>query len=481
MQPATCNRFYADWRDRRSHVLALHEKPGLPSERLLQAVWHHQRLWRDRLRMADGRPIRVLHPGFWNRGAGPDFENAVLQIEDERPRSGDVEIDLHSNCWRAHGHDRNPAFRGVVLHVVWEAEDNTTAPTLPLKSFLDATMLELASWLSTDAAESFPENLLGRCASAVGQLSDEKLSELLRQAALARLQRKAGDLEARARQAGWEQSLWEGLFRALGYQPNVWPMLRLAELRPQFQGRPAADAPLWQARLLGLSGLLPAEFKNAPADSAAYLRRAWDVWWRERDELGEFILPRPLWRLNGLRPANHPLRRLALAAHWWADEKLPARLEKWFAESVPDEDLEESLLAPLQAPSDEFWSWHWTFRTPRLAQPQPLLGATRVTDLAINVLLPWFWVRARAGRNTALQAEAERRYFAWPAAQDNAVLRLARQRLLGRDSARGFRTAASQQGLLQIVRDFCDHADALCADCAFPDLVSGYAAVGGRY
>jgi hypothetical protein len=25
--------------------------------------------------------------------------------------------------------------------------------------------------------------------------------------------------------------------------------------------------------------------------------------------------------------------------------------------------------------------------------------------------------------------------------------------------------------LLQIVRDFCDHSNAVCADCSFPDVV----------
>jgi Ni,Fe-hydrogenase III component G len=34
------------------------------------------------------------------------------------------------------------------------------------------------------------------------------------------------------------------------------------------------------------------------------------------------ILPRPAWKFHGLRPANHPQRRLALAAHWLADEKV---------------------------------------------------------------------------------------------------------------------------------------------------------------
>jgi len=28
--------------------------------------------------------------------------------------------------------------------------------------------------------------------------------------------------------------------------------------------------------------------------------------------------------------------------------------------------------------------------------------------------------------------------------------------------------------LMQIVRDFCEHANAICADCRFPELVAGF-------
>jgi hypothetical protein len=475
--PTFTANFYCAWRECRRPLWSLNEQAGVPAERLLQAVWHHQRLQREKLNLCDGRAVRILHPGFWNREAGPDFRGAVVQVEGEAAQTGDIEVDLHSRCWRQHGHDRNPAFGKVVLHVVWEAEAQPPLPTLALKPFLDAPLPELASWLGTDAAESFPKDLQGRCAAPLGALASEKWRELLRQAALARLQRKAGDLEARARQAGWEQALWEGLWRALGYKHNAWPMLRLGELRPVLCVSQPLSLLQWQARLFGVSGLLPAELgQSTGADG--YLRRLWDCWWRERDQFSDFALPSALWRLHGLRPANHPLRRLALGAHWWAAGTIPARLESWFTSAVADKDLEGSLLATLQAPEDEFWSWHWTLRGRRLDKPQPLLGPTRVTDLAVNVLLPWFWVRARHGNNPALQAEAERRYLAWPAAQDNTVLRLARQRLAGGVPRRGWNSAALQQGLLQIVRDFCDHSDPLCSECPFPECVHKLGALG---
>jgi hypothetical protein len=187
------------------------------------------------------------------------------------------------------------------------------------------------------------------------------------------------------------------------------------------------------------------------------------------------IFPKGLWRFSGMRPANLPQRRLALAAHWLADKTFFLKLENWFINQNSDSAAANSLLEALQIEEDEFWSRHWTFRSIRLPQPQPLIGVGRLSDLAINVLLPWFWIRAVAGKNEELQKRAEKIYFAWPAGEDNAVLRLARQRLFGGTIAsKQLRTAAAQQGLLQIVRDFCDHSNAICAECRFPDLVRGW-------
>ena len=471
-------QLYWQWRNSQHPFAALRET-DTPPERLVQNIWHHQRIRREELRLLDGRTLQVLHPGFWNHGAGPDFRSAVLQFEGDPPTSGDVEVDLHSSGWRGHAHDRNPAFANVKLHVVWEGETNTSIPTLALKAFLDAPLAELALWLADDAAQQYPEKLLGQCASPLRDLSETQVEQLLNEAALVRLQRKAADLHARARLKGWEQALWEGMLRALGYKQNVWPMQRIGELRDRL-ARGGLTLGESQARLLGVSGLLPTDLTRQQRAADGYVRKVWDHWWRERDAFGDCALPRNLWRLNGLRPANHPQRRLALAAHWANDASLFKRIEKWFAGAPPDKALEVSLLETLQPPADNFWSRHWTLRSAPMPKAQPLLGTTRVTDLAVNVVLPWLWVRARDGHNARLQAEAERRYFAWPTAQDNAILRLARDRLLGGRASVKFESAAMQQGLLQIVRDFCDHSNALCADCKFPELVRNWKVASGR-
>ena len=485
--------FYADWRSRFGAGNVLRDENDPPPERLLQAIWRHQRLQRDRLQTADGRSVRILHPGFVSVEGGPDFRGAVIQIGDAAPCSGDVEIDLRAAGWHAHGHDRNPDFKNVLLHVVWDdvgvhasacpthrrtipqrgIELQPLPPTLVVSDKLDAPIAELGLWLENDSPRVLPEKLRGQCCVALRELDETRQGRILDAAARVRFQAKAEQFRARARHAGWEQALWEGLFRALGYKHNVWPMQNLAELRPRWL-RGADPAFALQARLLGLSGLLPVELPRTQAGGDGYLRRVWDCWWRERDAFSDCILPRAVWKFHGLRPANHPQRRLALAAHWLAADHLIQKLKNWCARELPDKMLPGSLREIFEVERDEFWSWHWTFRSARLKSPQPLLGDARVTDLAVNVILPWLWTRAAEGKNGRLQRVIEHRYAAWPQAEDNSILKLARQRLLGVGRSRALRSAAAQQGLIQITRDFCEHSNAVCENCRFPELVRGW-------
>ena len=467
--------FYARWRQALTPS-ALRESPSSdPPERWLQWIWQHQRLRRDQLQLADGRPLRVLHPGFWNHEAGTDFRRAMVQIGEGKPQQGDVEIDVQVAGWRQHGHEHNPDYSGVMLHVLWETprQISPALPCLVLKDFLEAPLENLAAWVGSDAAPALPADQAGRCAAAWRELSAEQRQALLHQAALVRLHGKSLQLLHRARVAGWEQALWEGMFRALGYKHNTWPMQCVGELRPRLQeGTPGALH--WQARLFGVGGLLPEEM-DGRRSGTVHARRLWDGWWRERDAFADCLIPRTLWHLGGTRPVNHPQRRLALAAQWLAVPRWTERLQKWFATDWPSSKLAASLVEVLMV-KDDFWDWHWSLHSQRLPRPQPLLGESRATDLAVNVLLPWFYARAWENRERAGLRRVEQRYLSWPAGEDNAVLKLARQRMLGGSSEGRLVTAAAQQGLLQIVRDNCDQANALCEPCLFPDLVRQFAA-----
>ena len=80
-------------------------------------MWEH-RLWGAReLATNDGRRVRVIDPGRRNTDAGPDFFNAKVEI-DGCLWAGNVEIHYRASDWHRHGHDDDPAYDTVVLHVV---------------------------------------------------------------------------------------------------------------------------------------------------------------------------------------------------------------------------------------------------------------------------------------------------------------------------------------------------------------------------
>lgn len=94
-------------------------------EQLLQYVWKHKILPLSDLATTDGRDVEIIDPGLHNRNSGPDFFNAKLRIG-ETMWVGNVEIHEHSKDWFRHGHDTDPAYDNVVLHVVEDDDCNVT-------------------------------------------------------------------------------------------------------------------------------------------------------------------------------------------------------------------------------------------------------------------------------------------------------------------------------------------------------------------
>jgi hypothetical protein len=103
-------------------------------------------------RTSGGRRVRVLYPGRAGTAAGPDFRNALLEIEGTGLVQGDVEIHLRQQDWEAHGHHNDPNYNGVVLHAALEVAPARTqlqsgqqAPVVSLVSLLADADLPLGS------------------------------------------------------------------------------------------------------------------------------------------------------------------------------------------------------------------------------------------------------------------------------------------------------------------------------------------------
>ena len=84
----------------------------------LQRRWAESRWPTPFLRGPDGEWIRVITPGRWNRGPGPDFRDAQILDGAGRARRGDVELHIEPGAWLQHGHAEDPAYRDLLLHIV---------------------------------------------------------------------------------------------------------------------------------------------------------------------------------------------------------------------------------------------------------------------------------------------------------------------------------------------------------------------------
>ena len=78
--------------------------PFAIGERAIQRLWASGEV-RGPMAATSGAKIEIVHPGDWNRGAGPDFLGAEILVDGKRLR-GDIEIHLRCADWNAHGHDR---------------------------------------------------------------------------------------------------------------------------------------------------------------------------------------------------------------------------------------------------------------------------------------------------------------------------------------------------------------------------------------
>lgn len=420
-------------------------------ERLVVRLWRAQAFAREALRTLDGRAVQVVYPGRPRPGGGPDYQGALIAFDGVLAR-GDVELHLRAGDWARHGHDHDPAYNATVLHVVLWADgaaparraDGTLLPTLALAPYLRADPAALGAILPADAPP-WPLSERGPCAPDTAQLAAQ-----LDAAGLARFAARQARYAAELEEHAVADLLLGGLVEAMGYGVNREPAQALAARLPAYAplralvqrcAEPPAEG--WQALLLGLAGLLPAQRGAAPARP---VERRWEVLWpRLAAVVGAPALAATAWRTAGLRPVSHPARRLAGLGVLLGERPLAALLG----------DAARALLAepPRRA-------------TRTLAQAlvvPAVLGPDRAADIVVNVLLPLLAAWGESLAHPALAAAAQACYRAHPPLSDNERLRHMRQQVLGRDDRALFTTACRQQGLLHIYAQTC--AGRRCAAC----------------
>ncbi|HRT21091.1 MAG TPA: DUF2851 family protein [Candidatus Hydrogenedentes bacterium] len=441
------------------------------TEEAVRCLWYDH-LFTDRgLCVDDGRALRVVSAGWWNRGEGPDFKGAQIELAGERV-TGDVEIHLDHGGWMQHGHHLDDRYDHVALAVTLErtpppAPPRTSKgrriPVLLLSRFLEEDIQVLAGRLLMDDYPFRAENTGGKCSELAGQKGMHAVARMLGLAGEWRILTKARTLRERMERAGTEQALYEAFMTACGYGHFKHHFNALARQFHYGRVRQLArqDPLLLEAALLRIAGLFP---DDLPEETHAVPHFG-----RLRGLLREALpglKPLPLeWTGAGVRPVNNPERRLAGAARVLAHTARAGLLETvetiWREDCTPKSRL-SAFEALFPAPMG-YWANHCTWTGKTMARPCALIGPERIRSIVGNVFIPAELAIARQANNPAREERVFDFFTAMPKEAENRIGRIMLPRLAGPGASLKM-TFRLQQGLLQIYQDWCEKNPA-CIGC----------------
>ena len=435
-------------------ISIIRESPPLPDlpERLLARLWQQRAARQQEFRTDAGRRVRVLYPGRPGLAAGPDFRDALLEVEGLGQVRGDVELHRRQQDWYAHGHAADPNYNGVVLHAALELSPGVTrlqnggqAPVISLASLLTAGDVEgdgaaadvvdphNPADMADPAAASETEGLWAilerqgwrRPADAAGW------GALLDAAGDTRFQRKSDWFRRLLAEQSPAQTLYEGLMEALGYRANRQPFLKLAQAAPwaalaqeAAAYPPAERAAILERRLLQRAGWPPDAGQIAAGRAPAGLGYGAPLSAAE-------------WHCFRVRPANHPRRRIAGAARL---------LAPFVAATGNPAALGDELTALVAAGRPAALTAALTVAA-EPGEKTAYIGPARARDLAVNVVLPVSHALTAAGTETSPVLSL---YHSFGKLQDNELTRETAARLAVPSPAAA--TARRQQGLLHLHR-----------------------------
>lgn len=452
------------------------------TERHLQALWLEQHYFSN-LRTAASEPIEVLSPGIWNEEAGPDFLKAHLRIGREEIQ-GDVEIHLVDDSWRQHGHDRDPRYQGVILHVALRRPknpspllrcDGKSLTTVYIENCLNVPINRLTQVIDIDLYPYKKFLGSGKCAQRLFRnLSTTRVEELLKSAAEYRLEAKRHYLQRSVPKT--ELQLLAAMVMALGYKSNA---LTFLELFLWLLSHQDLSADQLFSLALGRCGLFSPTYCDRWKDSVRYceLERIWGSL-QDRHPGPSFCL-----EIGQQRPLNHPVRRLVYLTRLALDqsarclmERLEACWELTWRQKAHGKwgRLQQELASLLPTYQDVYWSAHYLFETESRAAGLPLMGAQVKRSILVNGFLPLFQGHILQ-RGLVDEQEAFNEFYSSFRAPESGKRRYLKHRFFG-DSGKGalLKRAVLEQGAFQIHRDFCIYYEASCEGCPFVDRVNSH-------
>jgi hypothetical protein len=406
----------------------------------------------------DGQVAKVLYTGKLSDEPGGDFKDAVIEVG-SRTLRGNIEIHTHSRDWPAHGHHRDAAYNGVVLHVVmWHDPGDVTfqenGGILP--------QIALAHYAAADVGHTdiFLESALP-CARTLA--SENEIIGVMEKAGVERFLEKAAVFQTELEHTDAGECLYRGTMQALGYTKNKVPFLEIARAVPlkaieaaiQNTVIPDEDIAVIQSRLLGTGGFLPSQRseKGGIAAHDSDIEKLESLW---RESNSPVVLSLEDWRFFKVRPGNHPVRRLAgmsyLVAAYRDSGLLPGLVAMVHGSTRENNMIQTRLMVPAAG----YWTNHFDFGKACDGLSPYLIGSARASEMAVNVLLPFVYALEKESREKALDL-----FQSYPAASENTVEKHMREQLSLKRAS--INTACRQQGLLHIYKKFCIQGK--CREC----------------
>jgi hypothetical protein len=346
-------------------------------EEFLHYVWKYKKFAFAKAQTTTSNAISLISVGMHNQLAGPDFFNAQLYIEDQL-WEGNVEIHLKSSDWYAHGHEADPAYDSVILHVVWEHDidifrlDNSAIPTLELKKFVTKDTLSNYKTLFSRQQEKWIN-----CETHLQEVPKSILDHWLERLYIERLEYKTQSIQSLLLQThyDWEAVLFCMLARNFGTKINGLAFHSLAETIDFGIVRKCARIPFQlEALFFGMGGLL----SNNSTDSYVLQLHGEYEYLKNKFSLeNEGVLPIHFFKL---RPDNFPTIRLAQLA------QLYHKHSDLFQKLMNAKTLKTSYKI-FEVAASPYWDTHYSFSTPQKKREKRLTKSF-MDLLLINTVIP---------------------------------------------------------------------------------------------
>ncbi|MBO5180683.1 MAG: DUF2851 family protein [Paraprevotella sp.] len=422
-------------------------------EKLLHYVWRHKIFPLAPLYTDTGESVEVIDPGQPNTNAGPDFFNAKIKFNGTL-WVGNVEIHRISSDWFRHGHDCNPAYNNVILHVVETRDtDVTTADgkTIPQLT-LSVPEKTREDYETLRTMECYP-----RCAEIILELNDMTVHSWLSALLCERLAARANRVTERmqALSGDWETAFFITLARNFGFGLNGDSFERWAGVMPLSAAAKHRDN-LFQleALFLGQAGLLAPEAVPAGCRQEATSDPYFNRLSAEYSYLAHKFSLTPLscheWKYLRLRPQNFPHIRLSQLAQLYYGQKAS------FSRILEITDMEE-LRKCLQCQATSYWETHYIFGKSD-TQNEKQLTRGSLNLIIINTVIPVLYAYGMQHGNEHLCERAMEWLEELPA-ENNHIIR--QWKMCGLK----VKSAADSQALIQLKQAYCDTRD--CLRCRF--------------